>query len=196
MTWKGIEWCCWNRWNTPTSGPLSISELNRERHFFCRQESPGSQNFWEGKGFRYLWTFTFPACMLSALSSPWRMTWTFFWLSEGMAIRQQEHQHGSMSIKVETNHLGMHACVLNRFSHVWLWTVARQALLFMGFSRQEYWSGLPCPPPVRDHTFPFFNAISYMNIRESVKGNYWIKKHPRPFHFNVWQNSLQIKKNK
>ena len=25
--------------------------------------------------------------------------------------------------------------------------VARQAPLSMGFSRQEYWSGLPCPPP-------------------------------------------------
>ena len=28
-----------------------------------------------------------------------------------------------------------------------LWTVARQALLSMGFSRQEYWRGLPCPSP-------------------------------------------------
>ena len=27
------------------------------------------------------------------------------------------------------------------------WTVARQAPLSMGFSRQEYWRGLPCPPP-------------------------------------------------
>ena len=27
------------------------------------------------------------------------------------------------------------------------WTVARQAPLFMGFSRQEFWSWLPCPPP-------------------------------------------------
>ena len=27
------------------------------------------------------------------------------------------------------------------------WTVARQAPLSMGFSRQEYWSELPCPPP-------------------------------------------------
>ena len=26
------------------------------------------------------------------------------------------------------------------------WTVAHQAPLFMGFSRQEYWSGLPFPP--------------------------------------------------
>ena len=27
------------------------------------------------------------------------------------------------------------------------WTVARQAPLSMGFSRQEYWSGLPFPSP-------------------------------------------------
>ena len=41
--------------------------------------------------------------------------------------------------------------VLRRFSCVRLfetpWTVAHQAPLSMGFSRQEYWSGLPCPPP-------------------------------------------------
>ena len=38
-----------------------------------------------------------------------------------------------------------------RFSCVQLfvtpWTVAHQAPLSMGFSRQEYWSGLPCPSP-------------------------------------------------
>ena len=28
-----------------------------------------------------------------------------------------------------------------------LWTVAHQVPLSMGFSRQEYWSGLPSPPP-------------------------------------------------
>ena len=27
------------------------------------------------------------------------------------------------------------------------WTAARQAPLSKGLSRQEYWSGLPCPPP-------------------------------------------------
>ena len=41
--------------------------------------------------------------------------------------------------------------VLSRFSHVQLfetpWTVAHEAPLSMGFSRQEYWSGLPFPPP-------------------------------------------------
>ena len=30
----------------------------------------------------------------------------------------------------------------------YLWTVTRQAPLSMGFSRQEYWSGLLCLPPV------------------------------------------------
>ena len=42
------------------------------------------------------------------------------------------------------------AGLLSHFSRVWLsvipWTVARQAALSMGFSRQEYWSGLQCPP--------------------------------------------------
>ena len=28
-----------------------------------------------------------------------------------------------------------------------LWTVAHQAPLSMGFSWQEHWSRLPCPPP-------------------------------------------------
>ena len=41
--------------------------------------------------------------------------------------------------------------MLSHFSHVQLfvtlWTVARQAPLSMGFSRHEYWRGLPHPPP-------------------------------------------------
>ena len=45
----------------------------------------------------------------------------------------------------------MHACTLSRFSPVQLSvtqkTAAHQAPLSVGFSRQEHWSGLPCPPP-------------------------------------------------
>ena len=39
--------------------------------------------------------------------------------------------------------------VLSHFSHDFatLWTIACQVPLSMRFSRQEYWSGLPCPPP-------------------------------------------------
>ena len=42
-----------------------------------------------------------------------------------------------------------YVCVLIRFSCVQLfatlWTITHQAPLCMGFSRQVYWSGLPCP---------------------------------------------------
>ena len=48
-------------------------------------------------------------------------------------------------------HLHLCTCVLSRFGRVQLcvtpWTVALQAPLCMGFSREAYWSGLPFPPP-------------------------------------------------
>ena len=54
-------------------------------------------------------------------------------------------------------------CVLNHFSCVrlfaTLWTVAHQVPLSMGFSRQEYSSGLPCPPP-RDLPDPGIKPVS------------------------------------
>ena len=44
-----------------------------------------------------------------------------------------------------------HECMLSHFSCVQLfvttWTAARQAPLSMEFSGQDYWSGLPRPPP-------------------------------------------------
>ena len=46
---------------------------------------------------------------------------------------------------------GCSTCMLSWFSHVWLfstlWILAYQTPLSMGFSRHEYWTGLPCPPP-------------------------------------------------
>ena len=43
------------------------------------------------------------------------------------------------------------ACVLSYFGRVQLfetpWSVAHKAPLSMAFSREEYWNGLPCPPP-------------------------------------------------
>ena len=46
----------------------------------------------------------------------------------------------------------MHSCMLcQSLGHVRLcatpWTIARQAPLSMGLSRQEHWIGLPFPPP-------------------------------------------------
>ena len=49
------------------------------------------------------------------------------------------------------DHVCVCACVCVLVSRVQLfatsWTVAHQAPLSMGFSRQEYCSGLPCTPP-------------------------------------------------
>ena len=52
--------------------------------------------------------------------------------------------------------------LISRFNLVWLcatpWTAAHQAPLSTGFSRQEYWSGLPfpSPPPTRGIHFSDF----------------------------------------
>ena len=42
------------------------------------------------------------------------------------------------------------------------WAVTHQAPLSMGFSRQEYWSGLPCPPP-GDLPNPGIEPASFMS---------------------------------
>ena len=56
--------------------------------------------------------------------------------------------------------------VLSRFSCVrlfaTLWTIARQAPLSMGLSRQEYWSELPCPP-LGDRLNPGIKPTSLMS---------------------------------
>ena len=43
------------------------------------------------------------------------------------------------------------------------WTVARQAALSMGFSRQEYWRGLPFPSPGDPPGFPALQADSLLS---------------------------------
>ena len=61
---------------------------------------------------------------------------------------------------------GHHERVPSHFSRVQLfmtlWTAAHQAPLSMGFSRQEYWSGLPCPPP-GDLPNPGIKLMSFMS---------------------------------
>ena len=71
----------------------------------------------------------------------------------------------------------MHAKLVRRVQlFVTLWTVASQAPLSMGFSRQEYWSRLPCPPP-GDLPDPRMEPISLMSLNPGlgvrVELNYW-----------------------
>ena len=56
-----------------------------------------------------------------------------------------------------------HAQLLSRVRlFVTPWTVACQAPLSMGFSRQDCWNGLPCPPP-GDLPDPGFKPTSYIS---------------------------------
>ena len=69
----------------------------------------------------------------------------------------------------------MHACMLSYSSHVrlfvTLWTVAHQTPLSMRFSRQEYWSGSPCPSP-GDLPYPEIKCAS--NISPGLAGGFFI----------------------
>ena len=60
-------------------------------------------------------------------------------------------------------HICVCVCVCCHFSRVrffaTLWTVARQAPMSTGFSRQAYWSGLPCPPP-GEYPYPGIKPLS------------------------------------
>ena len=70
--------------------------------------------------------------------------------------RPLENHFEKSALKLQPGDSMFYICVvccavLSCFSRVWffvtLWTVASQVPLSMGFSRQEYWSGLPFPSP-------------------------------------------------
>ena len=86
-------------------------------------------------------------------------------------------------------------CVLRYFSCVQFFktpcTVARQALLSMGFSRQEYWSGLPCPPPPGDLPDPGIEPGSPALQGDSLLLSYQVS--PTVGTLNNLFNSLHFK---
>ena len=79
------------------------------------------------------------------------------------------------------------ACMLSCFSCVQLfatlWTVPRQAPLSMGFSRQEYQSGLPCPTP-GDLPYPGIEPVSL--VSPALAGGFFTT---RP----TWEAQVQSK---
>ena len=70
--------------------------------------------------------------------------------------------------------------MLSYFRPLWLfvtpWTVSRQASLSLDFSRQEYWSGLPCSPrgylhnPLID---PMSPALQVVSLPTELPGKSW-----------------------
>ena len=64
-----------------------------------------------------------------------------------------------------------------------LWTAACQAPLSMGFSRQEYWSGSPCPPP-GDLPDPETEPMSLLS--PALAGGFFITSATWETHLSKW----------
>ena len=109
------------------------------------REASGSEGLWAGAWGqvwdRYRKLFTFLRPFVSAVGA--LLLWDLRGFSDYKMLRFLDLQYLS--------HFYYVCCSLSCFSQVWLfatlWTVAHQAPLSMEFSRQEHWSGLPCPPP-------------------------------------------------
>ena len=95
--------------------------------------------------------------------------------------------------------------MLSHFSHVWLfkipWTVACQAPLSMGFSRQEHWVVLPLPgdlphPGIEPMSLPFPALVGRFFTTNTTwfyviwaVTNEWSKGKTVPFMYiwNIWK---------
>ena len=80
--------------------------------------------------------------------SYYNITWwsenSFSRLKFSLYIGVEGHKAGDIGIKVTSNLVKLFSCV-QLFATPW--AVANHAPLSIGFSRQEYWSGLPFPSP-------------------------------------------------
>ena len=150
---------------TATSPETSTSCVNLEEELIL-DPSPGHRIRSSGAGTkRCLWTSPLGD---SDVSQHMRITAPSLWGAMMVEVREQE-VWGWGILKVVISRwtegflnlnkkicTGSQLCRLVTFvvvvlSHVWRfvtpWTIACQALLSMGFSRREYWSRLPFPPP-------------------------------------------------
>ena len=75
------------------------------------------------------------------------------------------------------------------------WTVAHQVPLSMGFSRQEYGNGLPCPPP-RDLPDPGIEPMSLMSPALAGGGSLPLVAPGKPLEGIMLSEISQIEKGK
>ena len=113
-----------------------------------------------------------------------------------LGIVQSLGFYGCLFPKMATNIL--HAFLLSHFSRVRLFatlrTVALQAPLSTGFSRREYCSGLPCPPPAGPSN-PGIEPTSLMSPAWAVgfftiSATWEILPNPRQSVFSLFKKDL------
>ena len=86
--------------------------------------------------------------------------------------------------------------LLSRLSQVWLlstqWTAAHQAPPSMGFSRQEYWSGVPLPSPRNVHRYVFqFSSVQSLSCVR-LFATPWIAAHQASLSITISWSSFKL----
>ena len=98
---------------------------------------------------------------------------------------QESHRSYVTFLRPHGRWLDLHSSEMKLLSHVGLlvipWTVAYQAPPSMGFSRQEYWSGVPLPSP-KERLAPLnFNSKMFgEGLELAMLGS---ADHPKTNHF-------------
>ena len=99
-------------------------------------------------GYTPIWNKKLKNADLTKQKTQWAKKKDQLKLSNQRRKRMQKKKENLQELWMPLGETRYPRCLL---SCVWLfattWTVAAQAPLSMGFSRPEYWSGLPCPPP-------------------------------------------------
>ena len=119
-------------------------------HGVCHLSVDSAKMYWVPTGCR-------PLCQTDTGEMRETQPWPWPWmnsLSVGSNRNINTHYHETMKCciwDVKTGISLLSVLTVKLLSHIRLfmtpWAVARQAPLYMGFSRQEYWSGLPIPSP-------------------------------------------------
>ena len=109
------------------------SALQQIHYHLCHQRSSSSGQDYKSKRYAY------PSVHSSTSYNSQDRKATSMSINRGMDKEDVVHIYNRLLL------------LLSRFSHVQLcatpWTTAYQAPPSMGFSRQEYWSGVPLPSP-------------------------------------------------
>ena len=148
--------------------------------------------FWVPQMGRYLKVRSSRTCLGQ---SPWRGSWGSSLLDSWMITSTVTPESLLLAKKQREKKKDFFywcACVPSSFSCVqlfatpWILLVACQAPLSMGFSKQEYWSGLPCPSPGDllnpgiEPRFPVSSALQADSLPPSHWGN------PPPSFTDIW----------
>ena len=126
----------------------------------------------------YTRSYPYPSLLLVSFYLLISETKTKQWGTRNKSLNHEREYH--YRARVFSSHIQLFATQ---------WTVTCQAPLSIGFSRQEYWGGLPFPPP-GDLPDPGITPVS-----PALAGRFLITKPPRKPYYRVHSSKTTVSKN-